>query len=98
MAALHIAGCGHINFHPVVSSFFFFFISSPNLSGRTLDVYIIVGSRGARAECPIAADAINGCFILHYSLERGPVPNVMVALPNTGGALCSTPQSLADAH
>jgi len=24
--------------------------------------------------------------------------NVMVALPNTGGALCSTPQSLADAH
>jgi len=27
-----------IIFHPVVSSFFFFF-SSPNLSGRTLDVY-----------------------------------------------------------
>jgi len=25
-------------------------------------------------------------------------PNVMVALPNIGGALCSTPQSLADAH
>jgi len=24
--------------------------------------------------------------------------NVMVALPNTGGALCSTPQSLADAR
>jgi len=24
--------------------------------------------------------------------------NVMVALPKTGGALCSTPQSLADAH
>jgi len=24
--------------------------------------------------------------------------NVMVALPNTGGALCSTPQSLADVH
>jgi len=23
------------------------------------------------------------------------MPNVMVALPNTGGALCSTPQSLA---
>ena len=31
-------------------------------------------------------------------LERGPMPNVMVALPNIGGALCSTPQSLADAH
>jgi len=26
------------------------------------------------------------------------MPNVMIALPNTGGALCSTPQSLADAH
>ena len=24
--------------------------------------------------------------------------NVMVSLPNIGGALCSTPQSLADAH
>jgi len=26
------------------------------------------------------------------------MPNVMVALPNIGGVLCSTPQSLADAH
>jgi len=34
----------------------------------------------------------------HYELECGPMPNVMVALPNIGGALCSTPQSLADAH
>jgi len=31
-------------------------------------------------------------------LESGPMPNLMVALPNIGGALCSTPQSLADAH
>jgi len=31
-------------------------------------------------------------------LECGPMPNVMVALPNIDGALCSTPQSLADAH
>ena len=31
-------------------------------------------------------------------LECGPMPNVMVALPNIGGALCSTPQSLANAH
>jgi len=30
--------------------------------------------------------------------EFGPMPIVMVTLPNTGGALCSTPQSLADAH
>jgi len=26
------------------------------------------------------------------------MPNVMVALPNIGGALCSTPQSLVDTH
>jgi len=26
------------------------------------------------------------------------MPNVMAALPNVGGALCSTPQSLANAH
>jgi len=28
-------------------------------------------------------------------LECGPMPNVIVALPNIGGALSSTPQSLA---
>ena len=31
-------------------------------------------------------------------LECGPMPNVMAAIPNTGGALCSTSKSLADAH
>jgi len=31
-------------------------------------------------------------------LEYGPMPNVMAALLNIDGALCSTPQSLADAH
>jgi len=30
--------------------------------------------------------------------ECGPMPNVMVTLPNIGGALCSTPQTLADLH
>jgi len=35
--------------------------------------------------------------LIEKILECGPMPNVMVALPNTGGALCSTPQSLADA-
>jgi len=40
----------------------------------------------------------NALFITEYKLECGPMPNLMVALPNTGGALCSTPQSVADAH
>ena len=31
-------------------------------------------------------------------LECGLMPNMMVALTNIGGAFCSTPQSLADAH
>jgi len=30
--------------------------------------------------------------------ECGPMPNVMATLPNIGGALCSTPQSLANAQ
>jgi len=30
--------------------------------------------------------------------RRTRIPNVMVVLPNIGGALCSTPQRLADAH
>jgi len=41
-------------------------------------------------ECKIKAE--------HIKLECGPMPNLMVALPNIGGTLCSTPQSLADAH
>jgi len=34
----------------------------------------------------------------YYKLECGPMPNVMATLPNIGDALCSTPQSFADAH
>ena len=38
--------------------------------------------------------------VLQYNqkLECGPMPNLTDALPNIGGALSSTPQSLADAH
>jgi len=35
---------------------------------------------------------------LSNELECGSMPNVMAALPNIGGAVCSTPQILADAH
>ena len=43
---------------------------------------------------------IPGCknYVKNCKLECGPMPNLMAALPNIGGALCSTPQSLADAH
>ena len=42
----------------------------------------------------------NNFVIAQYRLilECEPMPNVMAALPNIGGALCSTPQILADAH
>jgi len=39
-----------------------------------------------------------GRVATHCKLECGPMSNVMVALPNIGGALCSTLQRLADAH
>jgi len=34
----------------------------------------------------------------YHKLQCGPMPNVMAAMPNIGGALSSTPQSLAGAH
>jgi len=33
-------------------------------------------------------------LLLNTKLECGPIPNAMATLPNIGGALCSTPQSL----
>jgi len=48
---------------------------------------------------------LNNCSIHNVNgdkskiaIECGPMPNVMAALPDIGGAVCSTPQSLADAH
>ena len=40
----------------------------------------------------------NGMQKKNIQLECGLMPNVMLALPNIDGALCSTPQSFADAH
>ena len=37
-------------------------------------------------------------ILTNKNQECGPMTNVMAALPNTGGAFCSTAQSLADAH
>ena len=54
----------------------------------------------------LATDALRSCSTervmipvkIIKKLECGPMPNLMAALPNTGGALCSTPQSLVDAQ
>jgi len=37
-------------------------------------------------------------FRINYKLECGPMTHMMAALPNIGGALCSTSQSVADAQ
>ena len=47
---------------------------------------------------PAIISLIVTCIGIITELECGPMPNLMVALPNVRGALCSTPQSLADAH
>ena len=55
------------------------------------------------SNCPKHNDIVTFCTNksqvrqLRTELECGPMPNVMAALPNIGGAVCSTPQSLAGA-
>jgi len=46
----------------------------------------------SRASCQYITPAVKD------RLECEPMPNVMAALPNIGGTLCSTLQSLADTH
>jgi len=47
----------------------------------------------------VTSTVVNLSGILYYSgIECGPMPNVMSALPNIGGALLSALQSFADAH
>jgi len=63
-------------------------MSRPKLSTREVPI--------TRTRTPINAVTVTA---IHYcntqfknQLECGPMPNVMAALPNIGGALCSTPQ------
>jgi len=46
----------------------------------------------------VMANIIVAYFLLTHIVECGPMPNLMAALPSVGGALCSTPQTLADAQ
>jgi len=52
--------------------------------------------RGKNNKKETTGQQYNGLPKKNY--KCGPMPNVMAVLPNIGGALCSTPQSLADAH
>jgi len=53
---------------------------------------------GALQESLTAINSNQQTLKTKLNSKCGPMPNLMVALPNIGGALCSTPQSLADAH
>jgi len=74
-----------------------YFIFSPHLTSAS----VLPGETG---NPEIASFHLNvACFFTkkhetQFKLECGPMPNLMVALPNVASALCSTPQSLADAH
>jgi len=59
-----------------------------------VDNKIIISERTVRQK----AISNSKCLKLSDKLECGLMPNVMAILPNIGGALCSTLQSLAHAH
>jgi len=52
----------------------------------------------ANSDCQWRITASSGYVRIFPKLQCGPIPNMMAALPNIGGALYSTRQSLADAH
>ena len=71
---------------------------SPPLPSRRshYDVIRIVTSFATELATPTVTDTLPR--LIYKELECGPMPNLMAALTNIGGALCSTTQSLADAH
>jgi len=68
-----------------------YYCTDPNVRWRNGRGYPLVAHYWAGLQ------SVHG-FRCYDKLECGPMPNLMVALLNIGGALCSTPQSLADAH
>jgi len=71
-------------------------VCRPHEASRTLSVIRVHVWRQMMAFNEL--QQVMALSLIYVKLECGPMPNVMVALPNIGGALCSTPQSLADAH
>jgi len=71
---------------------------------RDLYPHLFLGLVDARSadqrqlQTSFALAGVTGIIYYDSKLDCWPMPNVMAALPNIGGALCSTPQSLAEAH
>ena len=59
---------------------------------------MVYGTLLAKWRIGFAATGSSVETVLCSTIECGPMPNVTAAMPNIGGALCSTPQSLANAH
>ena len=72
--------------------------SRPEPSGRRLDQSRVESVPDQHETCCNVVAMRCGVLQFIVILECGPMPNLMVALPNIGGALCSMPQSLADTH
>jgi len=64
----------------------------------TIWPFVFVAMSCCQLTCQLAVWMKDISTALELELECGPMPYVLAALPNIGGALCSTPQSLADAH
>jgi len=64
---------------------------------RVDDIAAVLSTKEEEMRSNISNEVVNETIQskLQKELECGPMPNVMAILPNIGGALCSTPQSLA---
>ena len=75
-----------------------------NQSKHYRDIAIFRFSRWQPSAVLVGGENVDAVFLWkcdsqeHLSSAMNTIILIMVALPNIGGALCSTPQSLADAH
>jgi len=68
----------------------------------TLTFKLVRARDHTHLHCEFGANPFSRSGVISVTNKKvecdGPMHNVMAALPNIGGVLCSTPQSLADAH
>jgi len=69
-----------------------------NISAKKISKSIHVRQSYSKPKVGRFWDTVYIKLLNYIKLECGPMPNVMDVLLNTGGALCWTPQSLANAH
>ena len=70
---------------------------SQDVIGYWLTLYVPLNTKQVISDTLFPANLLTSTKKTKSKLECGPMPNMMAALPNIGGAFCSTPQTLADA-